>query len=156
MEIKILKQIPANPNLKSWNNVGISMERINALEATYNGGKAFPLAVREFLFLCGKTNNLGFGTHDSIERLQELTREELADYNEEITRPFFAFDHVDNCSEFTFVFLDEDQEDPDVYLSSPYTMEDFGDPLVRRYKNYTFSSLVNDHIYRIKKGYSLD
>ncbi|MCB0514952.1 MAG: hypothetical protein R2798_02165 [Chitinophagales bacterium] len=156
MEIKILKQMESTPKLNGWVNKGLTIEEIQDLETLYNQGNLFPTALREFLFLAGNFPNIGFGLHDNIWRLQQRAREGLADYELEITRPFFAFDHLDSCSSFTLVYLDENQEDPDVYTATPYLIEDFGEPFINRYKDYTFSSLVNEHIYRIKRGYALD
>lgn len=156
MEIKFLNEIVNNPNLKkSWKNIGLTMEAIQELETKYNGGIPFPVAIREFLFLAGEDNTIGFDIHDNISHLQKRAKENLDYCKQKIDRPFFAFDQLVDCEQFTFVYLDEDQNDPDVYLALPYYVE-YGDPLIQRYEEYTFSSLVNEHIRRIKNDLPLD
>lgn len=155
MEIRYLKSIEQNKKLKSWSNQGLSLEKISELEQKYNEGKPFPLAIREFLYLAGENNTIGFDTHASIERLQDRSKEALEHCKQKIERPFFAFDQLDDCSQFTFVYLDEDQNDPEVYFGQPYYVE-YGHPLIKGYSEFTFSSLVNDHIYRIKNDIPLE
>lgn len=155
MTIKFLNAIIKNPNLKSWSNKGLGEQEIAKLEQKYNNGKKLPISIEEFLFLAGDINNIGFDTHHTIFRLQESARENLEYCGHKIDRPFFAFDHLDDCEQFTFVYLDEDQNDPDVYIAEPYYVK-YGHPLVHRYRDYTFSSLVNEHIRRIKIGAPLD
>jgi hypothetical protein len=155
MEIIYLKALLAYPKRASFTNHGLSIDKIEALEKLYNGNKPFPTVIREFLWIAGKDNNLGFTTYRDIFKLQERARENLAQCGFNIERPFFAFDNVTDCESFSFVYLDENQDDPDVYLCEPYEAK-YGEPLIRRYKDYTFKSLVEEHIYRLKNGYSLD
>jgi hypothetical protein len=155
MEIKYLNKILENPNLKSWPIKGLSVNKIEELEQLYNQGKPFPTATKEFLWLSGIDNNIGFDDSPNIFKLQERARENLTQCGFNIDRPFFAFDNVTDCESFSFVYLDENQDDPDVYLCEPYEAK-YGEPLIRRYKDYTFKSLVEEHIYRLKNGYGLD
>ncbi len=70
MEIQYLSEIVNNPNLKkSWENKGVTIEAIQELETKYNKGNPFPVAIREFLFLAGEDNTIGFDTHHSIDIL---------------------------------------------------------------------------------------
>jgi len=156
MNIQYLNEIVNNPNLKkSWENKGVTIEAIQELETKYNKGNPFPVALREFLFLAGKRNTIGFGTHQNIDILQQRAKENLEYCKQKIDRPFFAFDQLVDCEQFTFVYLDEDQNDPDVYLALPYYVK-YGRDLIQRYEDYTFSSLVNEHIRRIKNDLPLD
>lgn len=155
MTIKYLKQVEQNKLLDTWENRGFSLAKILELEIKFNQGKQFPIAIREFLFLAGEFNNIGFDTHRSIETLQERSKESLEECQQKIDRPFFAFDQLDDCSQFTFVYLDENQNDPEVYFGLPYYVE-YGQPLIKRYSKFTFSSLVNDHSYRIKNDIPLE
>lgn len=157
MEIKYLNKILENPNLKSWSIEGLSLAKIKELEALYNKGKPFPTSIREFLWLSGKDNNIGFNDHPNMFELQIECRRGLDVCEQVISRPFLAFDNLNACEQFGFVYLDEDQNDPDVYWAPPYYAADYeGHPLIIRYDDYTFSSLVNEHIYRLKNGLGLD
>lgn len=55
MEIKYLKQLKDNPNLKPsiGPREGWEISKIEALEIKYNKGNPFPKAFREYLFLAG-------------------------------------------------------------------------------------------------------
>lgn len=156
MELQYLNELEQNPKLTHFTNKGLSIEGILKLELEYNNCKPFPIAIREFLFLAGEDNTIGFDTHHSIEILQQRAKENLDYCKQKIDRPFFAFDQLVDCEQFTFVYLDEDQNDPDVYLAEPYAALEEDDPLIRRYQEYTFSSLVNEHIRRIKNDLPLD
>jgi hypothetical protein len=155
MEVQILKAMKTRPASRPWKNEPMDLQEIIKLEKKYNKTSAFPRALREFLFLAGQYNNVGFDFHHGLERLQERSQEALKYNNQKIDRPFFAFDQLDDCEQFTFVFLDEDQEDPDVYIAYPYYV-DSGTKLINRYSNYTFSTLVLDHIERIESGRALE
>lgn len=155
MIIKYLVQLEQNKKLTHFTNEGLSLAKISELEQRFNQGKPFPVAIREFLFLAGENNTVGFDTHASMERLQESAKENLEYCKQKIDRPFFAFDQLVDCEQFTFVYLDENQNDPDVYLCEPYSAKAGRIELVRRYSDFTFSSLVNDHIYRIKNDIPL-
>jgi hypothetical protein len=156
MNITYLKELEQNSKLTHFTNKGLPIDAIIELETKYNNSNPFPTAIREFLFLAGEDNTIGFDTHHSIDILQQRAKENLEYCKQKIDRPFFAFDQLVDCEQFTFVYLDEDQNDPDVYLAEPYAALEEGDPLVRRYKKYTFSSLVNEHIRRIKNDLPLD
>lgn len=157
METKYLTQMIENPVLDTWRNRPYTLEKIKDLEALYNHGKPFPTALREFLWIAGEFNNVGFSAYRDFFELQIECRRGLDVCEQVISRPFLAFDNLNACEQFGFVYLDEDQNDPDVYWAPPYYAADYeGHPLIIRYDDYTFSSLVNEHIYRLKNGLGLD
>ena len=129
MDIKYLKQMLDNPKIGSLSSRGMSTSEIEAMEQTYNNSKAFPVAFREFLFLGGKYDNTG--TNDAkFDYLQDGAKKSLADTGNVIDRPFFAFKHLDDCSQFLFFYLDETDADPEIYNCYPYFTDD-GEPLIR-------------------------
>jgi hypothetical protein len=116
MEVKFLKKMLVYPTLRNWSNKGTSLEAIEFLEKKYNNGNLFPQAFREYLYIAGKHSNLGdidigFG----YEWMQEKAREELNDCGKNIDRPFFVVSQLDACTQFSFIYLDDNSEDPFKY-----------------------------------------
>ena len=73
----------------------------------------------------------------------------LEQVGEKIERPFFAFDVYN--SQYSVVFLDEDEEDPKVYLISPFLAKGGKVPLIKA-NGFIFSDLVNESIRRVKNN----
>src|SRR5437773_741294 len=96
MEIKYLKKMEQNPTIGSFTNRGLPLEKIEALEKKYNNGKPFPQAFREFLFLGGDFDNIGFEIGD-WDYMQEGAKRGLKNNGHEIKRPFFVFKHLNGC-----------------------------------------------------------
>ena len=141
-----------HPVLRGFKNEGMTLEQIIKLEADYNKGKLFPQVLREFLFLAGEYNNVGYDIFEDLETLQEMARTELKYNNKKIDRPFFVFDQLTGCEVFTFIYLDEHKDDPDVYHCYPYY---HNEPLIQPAKDFTFVSLTNEHVRRLKEGLPL-
>jgi hypothetical protein len=156
VEITYLNKVVENPTLDGFTNRELSIENIEKLEEKYNEGKVFPVAFREFLFLAGEFNNFNFDDlGDGIDALQDLMSKELQAAEESIDRPFFAFSFYD--SQYSVIALDENDEDPKVYLISPFLAAEDLEPLVKIptggfKENYTFTELINESIRRIKSG----
>lgn len=75
------------------------------------------MALRELLYLAGNyCYVLDNGVYDTQEEFQEGARSWLNDWNRSITRPFFVISQHD-AEQFLFVYLDEDQNDPVVYVA---------------------------------------
>ncbi len=152
MEIKYLKVVEENKTINDFTNEPMSLDEIEKLEAKYNNGKEFPLAFREFLFLAGEFNNFNFDDlGDGMDELQDLINEELVEAGQEVDRPFFAFSVYD--SQYSVIFLDDNNEDPKVYVISPYLAKGNLTPLVKIptggfKEEYTFVELVNESIRR--------
>jgi len=143
MEIQYLKEMKKHPTILGFTNRGLPMTEIESLEQKYNTGKPFPKAFREFLFLAGDFDNTGI-QFDDFDYLQEGSRDTLKHANKEIKRPFFAFDHINDCEHFGFFYLDDKDDDPKVYVCHPY---DKNRDLVTHH-GFTFSSLINEAIRR--------
>lgn len=113
MEIKYLKKMLKYPTLRSWTNQGMSLQEIAVLETKYNNGSLFPESFREFLYIAGKQSNLGdIDTGFGYEWMQETAKIELQECGKLIERPFFVISQLDSCTQFSFIYLDEDSKDP--------------------------------------------
>ncbi|QTE36063.1 SMI1/KNR4 family protein [Mucilaginibacter gossypii] len=124
MEIKYMKVLNDNLSVTAaYTGVKeavspISVEEIIALENKYNGGRLFPAALRELLFLAGgDCYVLDYGMNDSQEQMQESSRKYMTVFgrNRVIARPFYVIDVYNTGDQFVFVYLDEGKDDPDVY-----------------------------------------
>lgn len=149
MEIEFMNQVSENPEINKFVNRGFSLEKVVQIESDYNQGNEFPKAFREFLILAGDFNNFGFDDIDGILELQELAQEELKMVGQTVERPFFAFDVRD--STYGVIFLDEEKEDPDVYLISPFLAKGGSEPLIKP-NGWIFSKLVDESIRRVKNN----
>lgn len=88
------------------------LNAIGQLEVSYNGGAAFPLVLKELLFIGGKYNwNLGGYFPEAHDRIVYLLQEQGSIIN----RPFFVLEDWE--SGFHFIYLDQGEEDPNVYFS---------------------------------------
>ncbi|CAA0155680.1 hypothetical protein [Tenacibaculum maritimum] len=149
MKLKYMQKLKDNPNLigESWAvNKGLSKEDTLVLSDKFNGGKEFPLVFNEFLALAGESNGLDIvAISDDFEQLREDCEESLEYTGYKMDRPYFVFDQLDG--QYSIFFLDEDMEDPDVYILFPTGAYGSGEPLLRNVK-YTFSKMINDAIYR--------
>lgn len=123
------------------------MSKIEALEAKYNNNKPFPKAFREYLYLAGDWGGTGVVNED-WDDLRTDCQEDLDRFGYKIERPYFVFDNYD--SQYSIFFLDEEAEDPKVYILDPYGKKDGEYDLVRPGFISTFSKLINEAIYRIK------
>ncbi len=108
-----------NPIIYEYPREGLTIKEIEGLEAKYNEGKHFPLAFREFLLLAGVYGSFG-GYFDFADGyldgwMQEEARKEVAACGMVIDRPYFVTDQADGCTTFTFIYLDEYEEDPILY-----------------------------------------
>ncbi|SDI61380.1 SMI1/KNR4 family protein [Mucilaginibacter sp. P25] len=124
MEIKYMKVLNDNLSVTAaYTGVKevvspISVEEIIALENKYNGGRLFPAALRELLFLAGGyCYVLDYGMNDSQEQMQQSSRKYMTVFgrNRVIARPFYVIDVYNTGDQFVFVYLDEGKDDPDVY-----------------------------------------
>jgi len=152
MQIKYLKQ------LESVDQVGniaprepMTLDEITSLEEKFNSSNEFPIAFREYLFLAGKWGGTGV-IDDDFEEIREECDEDLEYTGYTLERPFFVFDKLDG--QYSIFFLDEDKEDPDVYILYPSGAYEGHEPLLRDVK-YTFSKMINDSIYRAKNNIPL-
>lgn len=149
MNIEYLLQTKENPSLNGFINKGFSLDKIKKIEQTFNAGKEFPKAFREFLFLAGDFNNWGFDDIEGIVELQQYAKEDLEMAGQKITKPFFAFSVLD--STYNIILLDEAGSNPKVYLLMPFLAQEGSQPLLKA-NNWNFSELINESIRRIKNN----
>ena len=153
MDIEYMIQVKNNPVI-NFKNEPMAISDIEKLEKKYNKGNEFPKAFREFLFLAGDFNNFAFDDlGEGMDKLQEIANKELDRTNQKVDRPFFAFDVYDSC--YSVIFLDETNDDPNVYHIDVYGAKEGAVPLVQIptggfKENYTFTELVNESIRRVK------
>lgn len=126
MEIRHMNKMLQNAKHGEFPCEGMTIEEIIALEK--NSGGKFPLAFKEFLLIGGRYDNTGTNNFDFV-KLQKLAHENLAYTGNKIERPFFVFNGIDACSVFDFIYLDEVEDNPQVYVASPSYTE-FGDSLI--------------------------
>lgn len=113
-----------------------------------NNGKIFPRAFREYLFLGGEFNNLGFDCHgigfckEKWVKMKEYYEEEMPKYKVSLNRPYVILHSLDGVC-FMFIYLDEG-DDPQVYNFGvhPDYRDDNGDVIFFA-KKQTFSELIN-------------
>ncbi|WP_046744275.1 hypothetical protein [Kordia zhangzhouensis] len=147
MEIEYMQQMVKNPKLYGFVNEGMNLEEIKHLESVYNYENRFPKAFREYLYLGGNFSNIPFDDWGKgFEAMQKRMLKDLADENQSTERPFFAFDNTADC--YLFIYLDEEVEDPNVYVFIPFA-ETFDMEFIKP-NGYTFSEFVNETIHRIK------
>jgi hypothetical protein len=122
MTIEYLKKLEQNKKIGSQTIKGVSESEIKKVEAKFN--IKFPKAYKEYLFLAGKyAGNLPIMDTDDLETIssdwhQEIMREEMQEtgLDKQLTRPFWLFAESNGCEVFYFFYLDENTEDPNVYL----------------------------------------
>lgn len=152
MTIQYLTKVVENPVLEGFKNRSLSIEKIEKLEKKYNKGKEFPKAFREYLFLAGDFNNFAFDDlGEGLDELQVLAKEELEITGAKIDRPFFVFNQLTGCEYFTFIYLDENIEDPKTYVCSPYYKSTKDEEFIK-HNGFTFTELVNESIHRVKNN----
>jgi hypothetical protein len=132
---------------------GISLAEIQQLEQTWNGGKEFPAALRELLFLAGDDCYvLDTGLMESQQEMQEEARQWLVDFNRTISRPFYVIDVYNAGEQFLMVYLDEG-DDPNVYEAYLPNWRD--DQMLWLDKvGRTLKDFINIRIDMVKQGYN--
>ncbi|MBC8756926.1 hypothetical protein H2O64_19800 [Kordia sp. YSTF-M3] len=109
----------------------------------------FPKAYKEFLFLAGKHTFIEADIMDWDWMIEEA-EERFEQYNiPKIKRPIWITDQLDQCEQFGFIYLDEGVEDPIIYNCRPGYVQ-FGDKLIKRRPQGTFSNYINICVERAK------
>jgi len=154
MEIKYLTQLKNNPSGNPTSLtykktiVPIPLEEITQLEVLFNNNNAFPVALKELLFLAGNyCYVLDMGTFNTQQDMQEYMRQRLNIDGKVITRPFYIIDVYNATYQFLFVYLDEG-DNPAVYEANYYKeTPDWIHPV----KN-SLSGYIDALIQRVKDG----
>jgi len=160
MEIQYLTYLMENPEAYPNSNnfkdtiMPISLQEIEILEQLYNHGNPFPKALKELLFLAGKSCYvLDYGIYNTQEKMQEFVRRQMLANNRVINRPFFAIDVYSGGDQFIFVNLDEG-DNPPTYEGHFYhdPIKDYDQPSWIWTVTPTLSDLISHGIDRIKQG----
>ena len=152
MEIKFMSKLEkAQKLLGSGIRKPYNESQIKDLEEQFNKGKKFPRAFREYLFLAGEYGGTGVVDED-WEEIREDCEEDLEYCGYSMERPYFVFDRLDG--QYSIFYLDEEDEDPKVYILDPYGKKEGEFPLVRPSFISTFSGLINEAIHRIQNDIS--
>jgi len=150
MNIKYMIKLKENGNLhgKEWSkNKPMSIFEVEQLEKKYNHGKKIPKAFREYLLLAGLGSAIGVVDHD-FDELHTDCKEDMEYCGYTIERPYFVFDNY--SSQYSIFYLDDTREDPKIYILDPFGKIEGEEPLVRENLQGTFTTLINEAIYRIK------
>ena len=157
MNIEILTKLKDNPKRNpnklgyEFANEGLSVVEIEQLELDWNNGNNFPKALRELLYLGGAyCYCFSYSFYDTQNEMQIGQRELMQFRGHNLNRPFYIVDSYEG-SEFLFVYLDEDQLDPAVYLYSSGSLDN-GRPLGFSL-GYTLSHLINLGVDTAKSNY---
>ncbi|MBL7835968.1 MAG: hypothetical protein JNM67_00485 [Bacteroidetes bacterium] len=149
MEIKILKQLELFNSLGGFVHKGVSMERILALEQTYNNGNPFPRALRELLYLAGDyCRYLDKAGADTAEELQEEARAKLTFAGMTINRPFYCIDTMGDYAAARFVILYTDTTNDNPMLCTV----NYADNTITENEKSSISGLINARIDDVKNG----
>lgn len=95
------------PSKRRINPEGKTLQEIETLELALNNGEPFPKAFREYLFIGGKNNAIGFndGTDGAFVEMKTYYTKGLKERGVSIDRPFVVFHAFESA--FSFIYLDE-------------------------------------------------
>lgn len=147
MEIVYLKKVLENNVLNRFVNKGLSLTAIEEMERQFFQARPFPKAFREYLFLAGDFCNFGFDDIEGIIELQQYLQEDLKRSGQQLPHNLFAFSVYD--SQYSVISLVETEEDPVIYLLSPFLAKSGEEPLLKP-NGWRFTALVDERIRRIK------
>ena len=160
MNIKYLKSFQDNiSNLRGSISRGLNIEEITFLEEKLNNGNSFPKALKEYLYLGGDYNPLGFDSEgigydegkNQYLALIEFYEKKMKQKGVSINKPYFILSSLHGeC--FTFIYLDEG-DDPQPYnfgVDEDYRSEN-GEIIFNTPQN-SFSELVDVLVDRALKG----
>ena len=142
MEIKFLTRFSKIKSIGGWETKGLSINQIVELENKYNNGNKFPVAYREYLYIGGESHGLRLDEGKGFDWLYEMAQKELDENGQSIDRPYFVIDQLDACEQFGFIYLDESEEDPIVYICKPPYVQD-GFNLIEPYEQKQLSNVID-------------
>ena len=118
--LNIIRQHPTfNNGLFTDTCQGFSEAEIRRLEIKYNNGNAFPLVVKEFLYLAGKENYF-FDANGGAEHFHDGVLSEMSRMGLTFNRPILITSNYGVGNGFEFVYLDE-ADDPIVKVTTGHT-----------------------------------
>jgi len=145
MEIVHLTELNNIESIQGHSIQGLTENEIIELESKYNDGKKFPVAYREYLFIAGKNSGLSIDEGLGFEWLQEKAMINLEEFGQVIDRPFFVIDQIDACEIFCYIYLDEVEENPDVYVCVTYNKEE-GKEVFYSHPSKNFKTFIQNKI----------
>jgi hypothetical protein len=136
----------------------LPIEEIVNLEYIYNSGYTFPKALRELLYLAGKSCYvLDYGRNNSQEEMQQRARGWFTAFGRlgpNIERPFYVIDVYNAGAQFLFVYLDEGKDDPIVYEANLDMSDiDDGEPFIHSLER-TLSTYLNLRFQELLSRYN--
>ncbi|OCK51409.1 hypothetical protein BA768_16590 [Chryseobacterium sp. CBo1] len=153
-----MQKLANTPKIGTQKIRGVSPSEITKVENKLN--IKFPLAYKEFLLLAGEYTG-GLQLFDGHSTLDMLSHDEVLGYLKEtlkgnklnITRPFWVISEYGNFDQFTFFYLDENTENPNVW-GVTYRGDDeyYIYPLNKTFSEY-ISSTIDKSIHFSKYGY---
>lgn len=150
MEIKYLNLLKDTKDDMLVNRP-LSLTEIGVLENVFNNGNVFPTSLRELLFIAGKfCIVLDYSICEDQQEMQDYACELLDDGNLQINRPFYAIHFYSDGSQFLYVYLDENNDDPLVnvaYIPNSAGVEHFYS------LNTRLSVLLNSRVTRLREGF---
>jgi len=160
MDITILKSYSANKNSlerhRLRNPEGMSLTEIQELETALNGGNLFPKAFREYLYIGGRFNALGFNTGlGDFVGLNKFYKNKIKARGLKIDRPCLFIDNFEGEIGM-FFYLDEITDDPVLWNCSVNEDYDSDDgKAIWKVPHPNFSTIINDAVKAALGGYSL-
>lgn len=151
-KFKYMNEFAASVRLFNFPPEGLTEEQIEELETTYNNGSHFPLALREYLYVAGGFTPIVEINASNLDELQQRVRGYLVEYNQQINRPFLAFENWNGCEYFLFIYGDDTAEDPIIWTA--YLEPDDRTPNFLSTYGTTLTEYVNEKISWVKRGLS--
>jgi hypothetical protein len=157
MDILLLRKYESNFEKLKRTSVGedegLTLLEIEKLENLFNNGAKFPGSFREYLFLGGKFDTLGFNgpVNGNYEGFMKHFALKLKERNMEIKRPHIVFHHLDGES-FGLIYLDEgdDPQPWNISVNEAYNHDDGSTMWKAPYPS--FSDLVTTLVDRAISG----
>lgn len=151
MEMKYLALLQATDK-GPLKNMPLSLASIEYLEDLYNDGIVFPGCLRELLFIAGEyCVVLDYSLCENQEEIQDYANELLNEGGVKISRPFYAIDFHSDGSQFIYVYLDEESDDPIVnvaYIRNIPGMSNFQN------LNKKLSEFIKSRILTLRDGFN--
>ncbi len=157
MEIRYLKSLKETPKIGLQEIKGVTGKYIQEVEKSL--GIKFPLAYREFLLLAGDdSGNLRlFPGYSDLEMLsKETVRKRLLDMittnDIKITRPIWPVTEMDGFEYFLFFYLDENKEDPELWVGAYNDEKSKVEKLGKTFSKYIDDVVTGSLLYE-ERGY---
>ena len=151
-KLKYMNEFAASVRLFNFPPKGLTEEQIEELETTYNNGSHFPLALREYLYVAGGLSPVVEINASNLDELQQRVRGYLVEYNQQINRPFLAFENWNDGEYFLFIYGDDTAEDAIIWKA--YLEPSSRTPNFLSADETTLSMYINEKISWVKQGLS--